>query len=270
MYGFHKYILKHPLLGFFIYLILLLALLSVDSMLYAVLPDADAFITDLIAAAFLAFIISYFSVPDYLNKKAVLILNNGANPQELFDVMSICFNRRLNKRRHFVFASNYAAALLEMGRAQEAYNVLYSIKDSKLISKQVFGFVFYDNMSVACEELGDFIQANEWYVKMVLHYNALPRLAVMDWATMHMRLAEIRFDYRHGNFAAAMKKLDAVNPANLTQDIEKARLTADIALALGQKAYAASAMRYVIAKGNKLYAVQRCRAKLTELESEGI
>lgn len=231
------------------------------------MPTVDELALPMVSSAFLAFILVYFHVMDILNGRAVRHLNNG-DPEKLFEIMSLCLKRSMDERRRFVFSSNYAAALLEMGRPQEAFDVLYSIKGSKYLAKHHFGFAFYNNMVRACEELGDFAQADRWYGLMVDYYNSLKSNSFKSWSTIPMRFAEVNFDYRHGNFDLAMKKLNEIRPICLIQDVHKAHLTADIALALGQRDYAISALRYVVAKGNKLYIVQKCRQKLMGLESE--
>ncbi len=208
-------------------------------------------------------IVSVNNSANYVLKKTLAELNNKCDPMPLLMETQELLNYKNTKAVRQLLLMNYSVALSETGELQKNYDILKSINIDELSSTlPVHKVIYYNNLSDACDSLGDTVQADIWYQKMMQIYNSMPDNKFKRQVVPVVNLATASAWYRRGDFNQALYTLQYVAPKDLRQRVSMAMLCAQIFIKLNDFDTARANLQFVVANGNKLLLVNQAHELL--------
>lgn len=193
-----------------------------------------------------------------LLKKAADELDNKCDPVPLLTETQELLKYKNTKAVNQLLLMDHAVALGKTGEFQKNYDILKSINIDELSSTlPITKVIYYNNLSSACAALGDNVQADIWYQKMIRMYISLPdnRMKKRIASTVNLTTAEAWC--RRGDFDQALNTLTHTVPENLRQKVSIAMTYAEIFMKLNDFDTARANLQFVIANGNKLFEVNK-------------
>lgn len=212
---------------------------------------------------FFSIIVSVNNSVNYVLKKPLDELNNKCDPLPLLMESQVLLNYKNTKVVGQVLLMNYSVALSEIGELQKNYDILKSINIDELSATlPIHKLVYYHNLSDACDSIGDAVQADIWYQKMMQIYNSMPDNKFKKQAVPVVNQATAVAWYRRGDFNQALNVLKCVQPNDLRQRVSMAMLCAQIFIKLNDFDTAKANLQFVVANGNKLFLVNEAHKLL--------
>ena len=208
------------------------------------------------------------TAPTQLQRKPLLALTKDGDPDPLLAITQELLTFRHPETYRQTLLINYCVALRERGELEKMCSILQSINIDK--SPQTLPWikvVYYNNLSDAYTLLGDDVQAQIWYEKMMQIYRDMPENKVKRSLENASILAQAEDCMRCGNYPRAMQLVTALKPEKLTEKMSVALLYAQIEIKKGNAEAARQSLHYVINTGNKLYAVKLAQKLLDELDA---
>lgn len=158
---------------------------------------------------------------------------------------------------------NHALALREVGRYQDALELLNSINiDRYAATLPVTRFVYYNNLTDVLTLLGNYPEAEVWYQKAVQIYQDMPENKLKQRLRPVVEAMAADAWFRRGEYEKTIECVNALYPSEAYNQINQAMLIARCYIALGQPEEARKPLEFVVAKGNRLHAVAQARAML--------
>ncbi len=198
-----------------------------------------------------------------LQKKPLHILNNDCDPYPFLQETTEQLTYKTTGVMEQTIKINHAAALREVGRYQDALELLNSINiDRYAATIPVTRFVYYNNLTDVLTLLGNYPEAEVWYQKAVQIYQDLPDSKLKQSLRPVVEAMAEDAWFRRGEYEKAIECSKARYPKEPCNQINQAMLIARCYIALGQLEEARKPLEFVVAKGNRLHAVAQARAML--------
>lgn len=162
--------------------------------------------------------------------------------------------------------ANKCVALNEMGRYVESLEILKSISDDDLNAITDLAKATYcSNMMSTYIALDDIENAEIWLANTKTSFNTLRDITKLKLENaLKMNTAEIFL--LKGDFDCAEELLGEIKPPHLASELEFRRMRAKLNIHKNNLDDARSDLEYIVAKGNKLYIVEKAKKLLEELE----
>lgn len=200
-----------------------------------------------------------------LTKRPLELLHHTCDPYPYLELTQELMNLKLPHDLHQLVTIDYCAMLQETGRAAEAYNLLSALNmDVDMGVLPVYKTVYYNNLRSLCLQLGDTMQADLWYGKMMQLYQSMPANKAKTMLTPSVISTTAEHHLRRGEYQQTIAALNSVQMPHLALAVNSALLDAKAQLAMGRYDIAANRLNYVIANGNRLGAVAEARALLPQ------
>ena len=204
----------------------------------------------------------------YFIGKAVKQLNEQCDPHPLLETVEQQLARVQSKAYRQSLQINKAAALSNLGWFDEAFSILSGINiDQYNGTRPITKIVYYNNMASAFINKGDYSQADICYSKMIQMMYSFKaneeQKKQLSWMSTLIR-AELLIGGNH--FAEAENLLCELSESMPIKDrIAKYMSYAKLMIKQNRPEEARPFLHYVIAYGNKLYAVVRAQEMLSRL-----
>lgn len=201
-----------------------------------------------------------------LLQEPIKIMNEACDPFPLFQETEALLSYKNSEKNKQVLLINYCVALRNMGGYQKVYELLSSVnidKDAGMLP--IYKVVYYNNLADACALLQKNEQADIWYAKMMQLYSDMKENKMKTALVPNILSAQASNLFRAGAYQQAIAVLDSIRPECLSQAIDNALLSARAFLKLEDKEKARERLLFVIANGNRLYAVVEAKALLNTL-----
>lgn len=193
-----------------------------------------------------------------LLKKPLDELGNNCDPTPLLEMTTELLGYKNTKIVQQTILMDHGVALREFGEFQRNYEILKSINvDENSGIPPITKVVYYNNLSDACSCIGDDVQAEIWYQKMIQIYNGMPENKAKKKLDCAVKLSTAEAWYRRNDFEQALNTLRCVEPTQLAEQVGLALSYAEVFVKLNNYEEAIANIRFVIANGNKLFAVKR-------------
>ena len=210
---------------------------------------------------------------NYFIKNAIQLLNEQCDPFPLFEAVEQKLPSVKPSSRQQRFLINKAVALRHFGRFDDAFSILSGINiDKYSATLPLIKIVYYNNLADILIIKGDYFQANIWYLKMLQMINDFKanekQKKILNETSI---LVQAELLTAGGNFAQAENLIGGLPESTLSnmQRISKHMLYAKLLVKQNRPDEAKQCLQYVIAYGNKLYAVLQAREMLNSLDDIG-
>lgn len=161
---------------------------------------------------------------------------------------------------------NHCLALREIGQYQQSWELLSAINiDRELGLLPQVKFVYYCNLCDVLTLMGRYPEAEVWYQKAIQIYQDMSENKMKQALREAVEGMAADAWYRRGDYAQARACISARQPEKLNNRVDQALLYARCSIALGEPDVARQALEFVIAYGNRLYAVTEARYLLDTL-----
>jgi tetratricopeptide (TPR) repeat protein len=198
-----------------------------------------------------------------LQKNPLQILNNDCDPYPFLQETTEQLTYKTTGVMEQTIKINHAAALREVGRYQDALDLLNSINiDRYSGTVPVHRFVYYHNLTDILSLVGNYSEAEVWYQKAVQIYQDMPENKLKQNLRPLVEAMAADAWFRRGEYEKAIECSKALYPTEPCNQINQAMLIARCYIALGQPEEARKPLEFVVAKGNRLHAVAQARAML--------
>ncbi len=165
------------------------------------------------------------------------------------------------KQNHII---NYALCLHQMGKFNDALNLLLSITvtERSLINLKL---IYYNNLSKVYGCLKNKDEAEKYYsISKDIYDNSLNNKLKNKYKIL-FTLSESEHFYRIGQYEKALSVIKSVEPSNLYEKVSKSYLLARISLKLNDIETAKKELDFVIKNGNTLYVVNEAKEILKKV-----
>lgn len=209
------------------------------------------------------------TAPTQLQRKPLLALTKDGDPDPLLAITQELLTYRYPEAYRQTLLINYCVALRERGELEKMHGILQSINiDKSPQTPPWVKVVYYNNLSDACTLRGDDAQAQIWYEKMMQIYRDMPENRIKKSLENASLLAQAENSFRCDDYSSALRLINTIKPEKLTEKMSVALLRAQIEIKQNNTEAARQSLHYVIAAGNKLYAVKLAQALLDELDAQ--
>ena len=206
------------------------------------------------------------SSSDKLMKSAAEALNNSCDPTILLGETEEQLKYVKSGVTGQLIVLNHTVALSYLGEHEKVLEILKSLDvDKYKILSPYRGFVkmiYYNNMSDAFHELGNFENASLWHEKTMLAAKKLgaanQKEIVLSKATENLRCKE---------YEKILETLESFKGKTLLDSVCASMVYAKAYIALGNSEKAKEKLSYIIENCNKLYMVEQAKKMLAEIEN---
>jgi len=161
---------------------------------------------------------------------------------------------------------NYYTAQSGLGQFKQAYDGLIALNLDQSTYHPYFKFVYYNNLSDICENLGLTESAEDWYQKAIQTYEKMrPRFQKVVGGTKVLLEAQACIRNRT-DLDRALQSLNGMNIRNLYTDVCRTITRAQVYLLQNRIEEARADLNYVIEHGNKLAMVSKAKELLKGIE----
>ncbi|MBP3368780.1 MAG: hypothetical protein J6L71_05045 [Clostridia bacterium] len=260
---FNKWVIKHPGLAYNLFnitlliaLVVMVCTLSWPIEVYVVVGLIILFINRLMVASVRAREIN----------KAIKKLNYKCDPEPLYDITSFLIEHARSENELQMLLLNKSVALETMGEYEKACEILSGLIIDNMQSIPLQSKIIYHfNMLSIYIHLEDVEQAEIQYSKAMEIYDQLSKsLKGRVESDVNLTIAEFRF--LKGDYEGAMELIDKIHLTDVRGDLAFRLLRARLNIHRNNLYIARSDLEYIVAKGNKLYIVEKAKKLLGELE----
>ena len=161
---------------------------------------------------------------------------------------------------------NHCLALREIGQYQQCWELLSAINiDRHAGTLPVVKFTYYCNLCDVLTLMGRYPEAEVWYQTAIQIYRDMPENKMKQALREAVEGMAADAWYRRGGYAQARACISACRPEKLNNRVDQALLYARCSIAMGEADAARQSLEFVIAYGNRLYAVTEARYLLDTL-----
>lgn len=199
--------------------------------------------------------------------KAFFLRREKCDPYPLYDIASYLVDHKiLGWNLHVQMIMNKCVALNGMGRYAESLEILKSITDKDLNAiTHLAKATYYNNMMSTYIYLNDVENAELWLANTNLEFDNLRNSKKLKLENaLKMNTAEIYL--LKGNYNRVGEIIGDIKPQHLASDLEFRLLRAKYNIHMDKLSEARSDLEYIVAKGNKLYIVEKAKNLLAEIE----
>jgi len=257
----YRLLLKHKLISTVIITAVLCA--AISPFLWKIRSDAWIY-----AIFYLFFAVLSFgfveSSSDRLMRTASKALSEGCDPTPLLRETK----EQLKYVKHGVANQlvllNYTVALGYMGEYSGVIETLetFDTDKYKFLSpyRGFINMIYYNNMSDAYDELGDFENASLWHKKTMI---SAKKLGMSN--SKEIILAKALENLRKKEFKAALETLESFKGKTLLDSVCASMVYAKVYIGLGEKEKAKEKLDFIVENGNKLYMVEQAKKMLENI-----
>ncbi len=212
-----------------------------------------------------------FSAPSSIMRPAIRALTNDCNPNPLLEVTTELLNYKLNQTNKIITIINYSAALLELGRAREAIDVLIklSIEEEKSVTPAA-KLAYYVNVSNGYFQLLDQENANLFYKKAVELTDGLKSKKAKAQFESSLAPTKLENLYINQQYKELIRLTNQMPSINNRRQVSIDYLSALAYIKLGNLVQAKAHLNEVIKNGNFLNEKAIAAELLFKLENEDI
>lgn len=206
-----------------------------------------------------------------LLKKPIQALINDCDPYPMLQETTEQMSYGIAGNMEQVVKINHGLALMEVGRYQDALDLLNSINiDRYAGTLPVTRFTYYNNLTCILTLMGEHPEAEVWYQKAVQIYQDLPDGKLKQSLRPAVESMAADAWFRRGEYEKAIECTNALYPPEPCNQISQAMLVARSYIALGRPEEARKPLEFVLSKGNRLHAVSQARAILANFETKPV
>lgn len=199
-------------------------------------------------------------------KNAITALNETNDPYPLLDLTEKLKECNIGEYSKLSVMTNYCAALDNVGRTEENYNILSSLNVAKYADNDpFFACVYYHNLFSVCSDLERFEEAEVWYKKVQDSYPKIKRQKQKEAAAFPIDMSRVQLEMNRGNYSDALKLIDGAAAINSYQKVSKAFTLGILYMKLGEREKAIREFNYCIAYGNRRHLVTEAKEHLKSL-----
>lgn len=199
-------------------------------------------------------------------KNAITALNEANDPYPLLELTEKLKECNIGEYSKLSITTNYCAALDNVGRTEENYNILSSLNVAKYADNDpFFACVYYHNLFSVCSNLERFEEAEVWYKKAQDSYLKIKRQKQKEAAAFSINMSRVQLEINRGNYCEALKLTDGAATINPYQRVSKAFTLGVLYMKLEEKEKAIREFNYCIAYGNRRYVVTEAKENLNSL-----
>lgn len=198
-------------------------------------------------------------------QEPLYILNDSCDPNPLLQETEQLLSGSNTLRMEQMILINHCVALCNLGRYQQAYEILAEINlDRSTGMSPINKLVCCNNLADICTRMNKYDEANNWYAKMMQIYADLPDNKWRRKLESLVLSAKADDLFRAGQYREAVELLDTIRAKCLCDEVSHALLYAKACLKLGDRETAGEKLRFVIEKGNRLYSVTEAKKLMEE------
>lgn len=263
MLAFYKWVTKHKTLAMWLFSAIEIFIYA--SLLYSIHCPMWA----IYLVALVLMIINYmfaYSAQQLLLKKPLETLSRSGDPDPLFFITEELLTFKSSETNRELLLINHCVALRERGELQRVHDILTGINiDKHAGTPPYIKAVYYNNLADILDLLGDSAQADIWYAKMMQIYTDMPENRFKRALKNTVLLSSAEHCLRQGECNQALQLLRSVEHDGLQRSISVALLCARASLQMSERESARQHLQYIIANGNRLYAVTIAQELLNNL-----
>lgn len=205
------------------------------------------------------------SSSDKLLNPASKSLNDDCDPTPLLNETEEQLKYVKNGVTNQLIVLNRTVALGYMGEYSKVLDILenFNADKYKFISpyRGFVKMIYFNNMSEAFNELGDFEKASIWHEKTLI---AAKKFGIST--SKEIILAKASENLRKKEYDIALQTLAGFKAKNKLESVCAAMVYAKTYVALGDLEKAKEKLNFIIENGNKLYMVEQAKKMLTDIE----
>lgn len=195
-------------------------------------------------------------------------LNEGCDPYPLLREAQEQLTYRNTGPNEQLLCLDQCVALRYAGEYQQALEQLNAINiDRYAGTLPTSKFVYYNNLTDLLSVMGHFSEAEIWYQKAVQIYQDLPENKAKEKLRQLVDYLTADAWFRRGDYSQAIACVNALQPKTLVERIDRAMLYARCCAAMGQPERAKEQLEFVLAYGNRLYAVTEARYMMDQIQN---
>lgn len=259
MAKFYHWVAKHQSLSFLLFSIFFCTLCS----LFLFWLGAPVWVIQLLDVLLFLAIYRYTVIcPLKLLRKARAELEDRCDPYPLLQEAETLLSYPHKKGMELSMLIDRGVALCMLGDHQAVYELLTAIDIDQYTQAPAAQFVYYNNLLGCCFDLEKYEQAEQLISKTMQLYADIEdekQKHDLEHAVYSIKVSEhmLRQEY-----TLAIEILNGMKPTSLRSEVDDALLCAKAYLALGETERAKEKLRFVAARGNKLYCVTEARQLL--------
>ena len=206
------------------------------------------------------------SIDTYLLKKPLEALSSHGHPEPLYFITRELLPFKRSEAQRQILLINHCVAMRELGALAEVRDTLMATNIDKVAGTlPMTKVVYYNNLSDIFSLLGDNAQAEIWYSKMMQIFNDMPENKFKKSLEQTVAMATAGNHFIKGEYSEALNILNQTKPDSLYSKVNAALIYAQINLKLNNIEEAKDKLNYIVANGNKLYAVKLAKEMLEKL-----
>lgn len=260
MNAFYHWIAKHKLLSFLLFSIVLCSIYTVAFLLL------DAPIWIIVLIDLLLLLVNYVHTSTCslrLVQKTIPAFDNGCDPFPLLQETELLLSYTNRKPEEQTLILNHCAALCYIGEYQKVYDALCALHiDRYAGTLPAVKCAYYNNLMDVCTILGKYEQADFCFDKLMQLYADLKNKKQKKLLEPVVCFANALNCFRKMEYARTIEILNGIKAANLRMEVSGALLCARAYLVTNDVERAKEKLRFVIARGNKLFSVVEARKLL--------
>lgn len=194
-------------------------------------------------------------------------LNDECDPYPLLEVCDEIIKYAQPKTDILIARINRCVALSCIGEYEKNLRELQDIRIDSLVGTVAqTKFIYYNNLASAYISLGDNVTAEIWYNKSAELLDAIKNQKIKEQMTDTHRFSKAQLLISAGKAEEGLELLNGVKARDIKMRVSLALSSAEANIKLKRYELAKPALEYVIANGNRLYAVVEAKKLLESPE----